>query len=97
MATRYFNKVKTSKKEARDVAMKLLVDCTKANFTVIFQADGCGTHLVAVVEKNGGIESLDNPLPSIINGWRVVVVFVPEGYIKVFYPPKRIEQLMSEA
>ena len=76
-----------SKKVAKEKAMKLLPDCVDTRFTVVFQSDGTGQHLTAIVERDEEDNAvMKKNLPTKIDRWRTIIVFVPKGYIEVFYP-----------
>ena len=87
MANIYWNGPKASKKDTREALMKELVTITNNAFTVAFESDGAGPHVVAYVERNP--ESDESPFPGFLPekfmGWRVLRISVPHGYIPLFY------------
>ena len=81
---------KASKSEAVDKLMSYMVDVTDERFTVKFHDDDGGSHISAIIERNDADEvSFKKRIPSPFMGWRSVMLFVPKGYIEVFYDDKK--------
>ena len=67
-------------------AMNLLTGCTDSRFFVDFQSDCSRKHVAAIIERSyDWAEDLSDFLPRSISEIRVVMMFVPEGYIEAFY------------
>mgnify|MGYP003661806702 CR=1 FL=1 len=87
MAHIYWTGDKAPEKEAKKALMKELVDMTDSAFTVRKESDGASTHMSVYVEKknpnvNNDFQWNEEQLPPKYMGWRILVIFVPIGYIK---------------
>ena len=85
MANIHWAGAKTPKETAINLLMALLVDCTDNRFYVRHESDDTGGHLSIYVETTHTKDTTkfkwkDQP-PHKYEGWRVIRVFVPIGYI----------------
>ena len=104
MANIYWTGKKAPKKETREALMGLLVDNTPNRFTVRFDSDDGGGHVVAIIERNpgescDGLSPYDNwqDRPMKFMGWRVLYMHVPDGYIDVFFDADGNYKITAEA
>ncbi len=68
---------------------EIMVELTETAFTVKVGSDDSGTHMCAYVERDlDGNDVCERP-PMILDGWRVVCVLVPDGYIRHILEAKR--------
>ena len=85
MANIYWAGDKAPKEEATKALMKELVECTNNRFYARHESDGTGAHLCAIIEVTSTQDrskfKWKKKLPPKFMGWRLVVVFVPIGYI----------------
>lgn len=90
MANLAFSGEKASQKEARKELMSILADNWTGAFTVDFHSDDGGLHMQAIVECSDTNDMLDkaftDKLPLKFMGWRLVILKVPIGHVRVFYP-----------
>ena len=83
---------KSSKKEVYKKLMAFLIDVTETRFTVRFVTDDGGAHVTSIIERDENDKiSFKKRVPSVFMGWRSVMLFVPSGYIDVFYKEKDSE------
>tara|TARA_R100000008_G_scaffold84706_1_gene72802 strand:- start:673 stop:948 length:276 start_codon:yes stop_codon:yes gene_type:complete len=89
MANLAFSGEKASQSEVRKALMAILADSWPNAFTVDFHSDGGGSILRAIVECEDTDEHLDkeftDKLPLKFMGWRLVILKVPIGHVRVFY------------
>ncbi len=89
MASLAFSGKKAPQDEARKALMLILADNWPNAFTADFHSDGGGHILRAIVECENTDEHLGkefkDKLPPKFMGWRLVILKVPVGHIKVFY------------
>ena len=79
---------KADKKTATKELMAYLIDVTDERFHVKFSDDDGGSHITAIIERDEEDKpSYKKRIPSPFMGWRSVMLFVPRGYIGVFFPP----------
>jgi hypothetical protein len=92
MASIFWNDKKASKEEAKKSLMQHIADNWSGAFTVAFHSDDGGEHIMAVVEvedTNVMMEqSFRNKFPAKWMGWRLMVLKVPIGHVKVFFNKK---------
>jgi len=90
MANLAFSGKKASQDEARKELMSLLADNWTGAFAVDFHSDDGGVHIQAIVECSDTNERLDEAftkqMPLKFMGWRLVILKVPVGHVRVFYP-----------
>lgn len=104
MANIYWAGEKAPKKELREALMGLLVDKTPNRFTVRFDSDDGGGHVVAIVERDAGQSCNDrtpydgwDDRPTKFMGWRILYMHVPDGYIDVFFDADGNYKITAEA
>jgi len=89
MASLYFRGEKAPKEEAQAGLMELIADNWTGGFTVDFWTDGGGPMIRAVLEMEDPGERIGDALRSKFDavwmGWRLVVLKVPIGHIRVFH------------
>jgi len=86
MANRYWAGPKAPKKEVREALMAAAVDITDSHFTVAFESDDTGSHVVVYIERNpDGTKAFSESIAGKFMGWRVIHMNVPDGYIPVFF------------
>jgi len=89
MANLFWNDEKASQDEARQALMEYIADIWPGAFTVTFHSDDGGFHIQAVLEFEDTTDimstELRNKFPAKWMGWRMMVLKVPVGHIKVFY------------
>ena len=74
--------MKTEKEKAIQNLMKIMPDHTETAFTVKQEGDDSGSQLCVYVERTEtGAEVCEN-IPTPFEGWRVVHVWCPNGFIK---------------
>jgi hypothetical protein len=79
-------KEKGDLKETIEKVKNLVVDCTDYHFHVKVESDDYGNHICYYVERDlDDKQTLKERLPSKVNGWRIVYVTCPNGYIKAFW------------
>ena len=87
MAHIYWTGDKAPEKEVKKALMKEFVDLTDSAFTVRKESDDTSTHMSVYVEKkepntNNDFQWKKEQLPPKYMGWRVLIIFIPIGYIK---------------
>ena len=89
MANIFWNDKKASKEEAKKTLMEHIADNWTGGFTVAFASDDGGEHIMAVLEMVDPNKLMDQELRSKFDaiwcGWRLLVMKVPIGHVKVFY------------
>ena len=89
MANIAFAGKKAPEQEVEKALRSLLVDNWSGAFAVNFWSDDGGRLVQAVVECSDPDAALSteftNALPTRFMGWRLVILKVPIGHIKVFY------------
>jgi len=89
MANLAFAGKKATQQEVKKALMLILADNWPNAFTVDFHSDGGGHILRAIVECENTDDHLDkefkDKLPPKFMGWRLVILKVPIGHVKVFY------------
>ena len=89
MANIFWNDKKAPQNEARKSLMEYVADIWTDTFTVNFHSDDGGHMIQAVLEFDNTDEIMETELrskfPAKWMGWRMVVLKVPRGHIKVFY------------
>jgi flagellar basal body-associated protein FliL len=89
MANIFWNDKKAPQDEARKSLMAYIADIWTDTFTVNFHSDDGGHMIQAVLEFDDTDELMETELrskfPAKWMGWRMVVLKVPRGHIKVFY------------
>ena len=94
MANIYWTGGKAPEEEVRKALMKELVDYTDNAFTVRKGSDDTSAHMSVYIEKedpniNNDFEwKKEEQLPPKYMGWRILIIFVPVGYIKVIMDAK---------
>jgi len=86
MAHIYWTGDKAPEEEVKKALMEEMVDCTDNAFTVKKESDDTSTHMSVYVEKKDTSKNTDfvwnKQLPPKFMGWRLLIIFVPVGYIK---------------
>ena len=83
---------KADRKTAIKELMACLIDVTDERFYVKFADDDGGAHITAIIERDDDDKvSFKKRIPSPFMGWRSIMLFVPKGYIDVFYGKKGSE------
>jgi len=89
MASLYFKGEKAPKEEAKKKLMEHVADNWTGAFTVDFWTDGGGAMIRVVLEMQNPDDRLDPEFRSKFEamwmGWRLVVLKVPIGHIRVFH------------
>ncbi len=89
MANLAFAGEKATREEVKRELMLVLADNWAGAFTVDFHSDDGGHILRAVIECEDPDQQLDqvftDKLPLKFMGWRLVILKVPIGHVKVFY------------
>ena len=89
MASLYFNDEKAPKQEAKKALMEHIADNWTGAFTVAFRSDDGGEHIMVIVEVDDPNKLLGQDFRSkfdaIWMGWRLMVLKVPIGHIRVFF------------
>jgi len=89
MASLYFNDDEAPRNEARVKLMEFIADNWTGAYTVDFWSDGGGAMIRAVLEVDDVNKGLDVEIRSKFAakwmGWRLVVLKVPIGHIRVFF------------
>lgn len=78
-------KIKSSKEDIEDQIDAICIVNWDTEYRVVFAADDGGNHISVMFEGEVPHESKDL-LVSPFQGWRLVRIMVPEGYLGVFYP-----------
>ena len=86
MAHIYWTGDKAPEEEVKKALMAEMVDCTDSTFTVRKESDDTSTHMSVYVEKDNPNKNNDfvwkKHLPPKFMGCRILIIFVPIGYIK---------------
>ena len=89
MANIFFGGKKASKSEAKKSLMEYIADNWTGGFTVEFASDDGGEHIMAILEMDDPSKIMDEDLRSkfdaIWYGWRLLVLKVPIGHVRVFF------------
>jgi len=89
MANLAFSGPKATQKEVIKALMGVLADNWPGAFTVDIFSDGGGAVVRAIVECTDTDAHLDkdfvDKLPPKFMGWRLVILKVPIGHVRVFY------------
>ena len=92
MASLYFNDDKAPRDVARSKLMEFIADNWTKAYTVDFWSDGGGAMIRAILEVDDVDKRLDAEIRSKFEakwmGWRLVVLKVPVGHIRVFFNNK---------
>jgi len=92
MANLFWNDKKAPKQEAKKTLMEFIADNWTGGFTAAFHSDDGGEHIMAVLEMDDPNETMDPALRSKFGakwmGWRLMVLKVPIGHVRVFYNNK---------
>lgn len=78
-------KVKLNKEETEDQIDTICILNWDTEYRVVFASDDMGNHISVLFEGEVPHESKDL-LVSPFQGWRLVRIMVPEGYLGAFYP-----------
>ena len=86
MASKFDREEKASNEEAKKKLMTHAAGVFDGRFTVRFEADDGGTHIVLIVEVEDPNENLDPFLVDALGntkwmGWRYIIKKAPPGYI----------------
>jgi hypothetical protein len=76
---------KKSKTDVKDELEELCIINWDTEFRVLFQSDDMGEHIVIAFEEEVPFES-KHVFKSPYQGWRLVRMIVPDGYLSVFHP-----------
>ena len=64
---------------------KIIVDNTDEAFYVKVDSDDCSSHISCYADrKEDGSSSWKSLLPTPLDGWRIITIDVPNGYIDTF-------------
>ncbi len=89
MANLAFSGEKVSQDEVKKAWMAILAEDWPEAFTVDFQSDGGGSVVRPIGECHNTDDHLDksltDELPLKVMGWRLVILKVPIGHVRVFY------------
>lgn len=93
MAHIYWTKKnRVEKKQALEELMRELTSVTDTRFAVKHESDDSGAHLVAYIERNvNGTIPDKKDLEGKFLGWRLVILHVPDGWIKYVMMAKKYE------
>mgnify|MGYP001316435595 CR=1 FL=1 len=95
MASLYFGGEKAEKSDAKKNLMQHAASVFDGRFTVCFDSDDGGNHIVLVLEVADPSDNLDPFLTQTLHsakwmGWRYIILKVPAGYIDaILEAPKR--------
>lgn len=65
---------------------KIIVDSTDEAFHIKVASDDCSSHIACYADrKEDGKTSWKKLLPSSVDGWRVLTIDVPHGYVETFF------------
>ena len=78
-------KNKATKEEVEDQIDEICITNWDTEYRVVFDSDDMGNHICVLFEEEAPIESQDLLL-SPFQGWRLVRIIVPKGYLSAFYP-----------
>ena len=78
-------KNKATKEDVEDCIDTICILNWDTEYRVVFSSDDMGNHISVMFEGDAPEESKDL-LKSPFQGWRLVRIMVPEGYLSVFYP-----------
>ena len=85
MANLYWRGDKLPKEKAIELLMAETADCTNNRYYVRHSSDGAGAHLCIYVETEHTNDTTkfvwNKQPPHKFEGWRVIRIFVPIGYI----------------
>jgi len=89
MANIAFSGKKATEQEVEKAVRSILAENWPNAFSVTFWSDDGGRHVQAVVECDDTNVRLDqafvDKLPLKFMGWRLLILKVPRGHVKVFY------------
>ena len=74
--------MKTNREQAIEMLMKTMTDLTESAFVVKQEGDDSGSYLCAYVERTETGAEVCERIPTPFEGWRVVHVWCPNGFIK---------------
>jgi len=64
----------------------VVVENTDEAFHIKMASDDCSSHIACYANrKEDGQSSWKNLLPNSIDGWRVLTIDVPHGYVETFF------------
>tara|TARA_B100000214_G_C23890210_1_gene591394 strand:+ start:244 stop:501 length:258 start_codon:yes stop_codon:yes gene_type:complete len=78
-------KEKKSFSEVEDVLHEICIMEIGEEYRILQQSDDGGNHVVVAFEKSIP-PNAKQYLPGNFMGWRLIIMIVPEGYLKVFHP-----------
>ena len=78
-------KIKATKEEVEDRIDTICILNWDTEYRVVFDSDDMGNHISVLFEGEVPQETKDL-LRSPFQGWRLVRIMVPEGYLAAFYP-----------
>tara|TARA_E500000331_G_scaffold346116_2_gene384552 strand:- start:298 stop:555 length:258 start_codon:yes stop_codon:yes gene_type:complete len=71
--------------EIEDLLHEICIIEIGEEYRIFQQSDDGGNHVVVAFEKSVP-SNAKQYLPGIFMGWRLIIMVVPEGYLKVFHP-----------
>ena len=74
--------MKTNREQAIEMLMKTMTDLTESAFVVKQEGDDSGSYLCVYVERTETDAEVCERIPTPFEGWRVVHVWCPNGFIK---------------
>ena len=82
MANLFWKNDKTDKDVATRMLMDIMPDYTDTAFHVRQEGDDSGSYLCVYVERTETGAEVCKTIPTPFEGWRVVHVWCPDGFIK---------------
>ena len=89
MANLFWKNDKTDKDVATRMLMDVMPDYTDSAFKVRQEGDDSGSYLCVYVERTEDGKEICKDLPQKFEGWRTILVFCPNEYIKVIMDTRR--------
>jgi len=74
--------MKTKAKEVIQKLMEMMPDYTETAFAVKQQGDDSGKYISVYVERTNKGEHVCKKIPTPFEGWRILHISCPDGYIK---------------
>ena len=80
---------RANREQTIDKLKDIMVDLTETAFAVKVGSDDSGIHMSAYVERDPDGNDVCKRPPMSLDGWRIVCILVPDGYIKHILEAKR--------
>lgn len=77
-------KYRSEQSEILEKVMRMLPDVTDEKFACAIKSDDFSIHLCAYIERTYDEKEVTKErLPASLDGWRILTIFVPHGYIGI--------------